>query len=186
MRLKLKELFELAVKEGMNADPRGAKEVEKKLAKLNEKFKEMKKDEQEEFDRERLWNPYSDTRILNGTGNEEIKTVIVGIDMESPEMVLADRLKEKGKKIDLVIAHHPEGRALASLYAVMDLQNDVLAKFGVPINVAEGVMGERISEVMRNLSPINHTRAEDTARLLGIPLICLPGRRQWYAEPDSR
>ncbi|MFH1255952.1 MAG: NGG1p interacting factor NIF3 [Candidatus Diapherotrites archaeon] len=171
--MKLKELHELAVKEGMNADPRGPKEVERKLKKLNEKFKELKKDEQDEFDRETLWNPYSDSRILNGSGNEEVKTVLVGIDLEVPEIVLADRLKEKGKKIDALIAHHPEGKALASLYAVMDLQNDVLAKFGVPINVAEGVMGERISEVMRSLSPINHTRAEDSAKLLGIPMVCL-------------
>ena len=35
------------------------------------------------------------------------------------EVLLADRLEEKGKKIDLIMAHHPEGKAMAGRYDVM-------------------------------------------------------------------
>jgi hypothetical protein len=86
--------------------------------------------------------------------------------------MLADRLSDKGKPIDLIMAHHPEGKAFAELHEVMHLQEDILAHFGVPINVAEGIMASRISEVKRGLMPINHNRAIDAAKLLGIPMIC--------------
>ena len=49
----------------------------------------------------------------------------------------------------------------------------MLAKFGVPINVAEGIMASRMSEVKRGLMPLNHNRAVDAARLLDIPLMCI-------------
>lgn len=55
----------------------------------------------------------------------------------------------------------------------MNLQEDVLAKFGVPINVAEGILASRINEVKLNLMPLNHNRAVDAARLLDIPLMCV-------------
>jgi len=55
----------------------------------------------------------------------------------------------------------------------MRLQEDVLAKFGVPINVAEGIMASRINEVKLGLMPLNHNRAVDAARLLDIPLMCV-------------
>ena len=88
--------------------------------------------------------------------------------METPELLLADRLKEKGKKIDLVIAHHPEGMALAGFFNVMYMQIDILNRIGVPVNVAESMMTERIKEVERKVSPANHMRPVDAAELLGL------------------
>src|SRR3989344_1497267 len=55
----------------------------------------------------------------------------------------------------------------------MDLQVDLMASYGVPINVAEGMMTKRISEVARKFGPINHYRSVDAARILGIPLMCI-------------
>jgi putative NIF3 family GTP cyclohydrolase 1 type 2 len=55
----------------------------------------------------------------------------------------------------------------------MYLQEDVLAKFGVPINVAEGIMNSRINEVKRGMMPLNHNRSVDAARLLDIPIMCI-------------
>ena len=65
--------------------------------------------------------------------------------MEAQEILLADRLREKGRKIDLVLAHHPEGKALAALAEVMDVQADVWHNAGVPINVGEAVLEGRQS-----------------------------------------
>jgi hypothetical protein len=90
-----------------------------------------------------------------------------------PEILLADNLRSKGRKIDLLLSHHPSGRAFAGLYDVMHMQADILNQFGVPINVAEGLMDGRIKEVERKLMPANHARAVDAARLLGIPFLCL-------------
>jgi hypothetical protein len=54
----------------------------------------------------------------------------------------------------------------------MAMQADVWATHGVPINIGEDLIGERMTEVRRGLMPINHTRAVDTARLLGFAMMC--------------
>lgn len=170
--MKLRDIYELVVRKGIESDPRGKKEVERDLKKAKEAFKELKGTEKKEFDQEALTNPYSDTRILYGDGDREVKTALVGIDIEAAEILLADRLKEKGRNIDLVIAHHPEGKALAALSEVMHMQSEILEKFGVPISVAQGIMVSRISEVKRGLLPLNHNKAVDVARILDIPFMC--------------
>lgn len=171
--MKLRKIYETVVAKGIEADPRGKKAVLKTLERKNESYKGMKKEDKEFFDLESLTNPYADTRILHGTGDEEIKTVIVGVDMEIGELILADRLTEKGQKVDLVIAHHPEGKAFANFYEVMHMQADILNRFGVPINIAEDLLEGRIKEVERRLMPANHTRAVDAAKLLDMPFMCM-------------
>jgi putative NIF3 family GTP cyclohydrolase 1 type 2 len=169
----LEKIYETVVAKGIDADPRGKKDVLKVLNRKKKAYEEMKKDEKEFFDLQNLTNPYADTRILYGAGNEDIKTALVGIDMEMAEVLLADRLSSKGQRIDLVISHHPEGRAYANFYEVMNMQADILKKFGVPINIAESLLEGRIKEVERKLLPVNHTRAVDVARLLNIPFLCV-------------
>lgn len=171
--MKLNEIYQLAVRKGIEADPRGKKEVEKLLKKQATAFKDFKADDKKEFDEEKLKNPYSDTRILFGDVNREVSSVLCGIDIEAGEVLLADRLKEKGQPVDLIIAHHPEGKALAALHEVMHMQSELLEIMGVPINVAEGIMASRISEVKRGLMPLNHNKAVDTARIVDIPLMCV-------------
>jgi len=171
--MTLKELYKKAVSTGIENDPRGKDAVLKELAARKKDFEKLKEEEKEFFDSETLENPYSDSRILNGSGEEKIKSALVGIDIEVGELLLAENLKAKGKGVDLLISHHPEGRAYANLYSVMQMQADILHRFGVPINVAEDLMDGRIKEVERKLMPVNHTRAVDAAKLLGLPFICL-------------
>src|SRR4051812_16276201 len=109
--MKLKDFFAHAVDIGMEADVRGKKNLEKLLQKQKDRYKKLEGKEKELFDEERTWNPYMDSRIINGNGNEDIQVLMVGIDIETPEIILADRLREKGRKIDAVLIHHPEGRA---------------------------------------------------------------------------
>jgi putative NIF3 family GTP cyclohydrolase 1 type 2 len=171
--MKLGEIYRLAIEKGMSKDPRSKEAVERLLAKENKQFGEMKDEEKKEYDQDKLFNPYADTRILFGDPELEVNRVLTGIDMETGEVLLADRVSGRDKKIDLIIAHHPEGKAMAALYQVMRVQEDILAKFGVPINVAEGIMASRISEVKWGLMPLNHNRAVDAARMLGIPIMCV-------------
>ena len=173
MSLTIGEIYELAIKMGTGADPRGKEGVKKYLARQKKIYEELPQKKKEDFDLETLKNPYSDTRILFGDPSVNVDKVMAGIDFDTGEVVLADRLNEKGEGIDLLIAHHPAGGALASLHEVMDLQVDLLASYGVPVNVAEGLMSERIGEVRRKFGPINHYRSVDAARILGIPLMCI-------------
>jgi hypothetical protein len=166
-------MYEIAVARGIDADPRGREAVMKDLDMRKTLYEDLKQDEKEFFDMENLNNPYADSRILHGSGDEDVKTALVGIDMEMAELLLADRLSSKGDKIDLVMAHHPEGRAFANFYEVMHMQSDILNKLGVPINIAEDLVDGRVREVERKLSPVNHARAVDVARLLNMPLLCV-------------
>lgn len=171
--MKIGEIYRLAIEKGMGKDPRSKAAVEKLLEKENKQYSEMKDEEKKEYDQDKLFNPYGDSRLLFGDPDLEVARVLTGIDMETGEVLLADRISGRGQKIDLIIAHHPEGKAMSALYQVMRLQEDVLAKFGVPINVAEGIMASRINEVKLGLMPLNHNRAVDAARLLDIPIMCV-------------
>jgi putative NIF3 family GTP cyclohydrolase 1 type 2 len=171
--VRIREIYEIAVRKGIAADPRGEKGVRRELSKREKEYADLKESEKKDFDQESLRNPYSDTRVLYGDLDQDVDCVLAGIDIEVGEVLLADRLRERGKRIDLLISHHPEGKALAALYEVMHIQEDELHMLGVPINVAEGLMAKRIAEVERRFMPINHNRAVDAAALLGIPLMCV-------------
>ncbi|HAK89504.1 MAG TPA: NGG1p interacting factor NIF3 [Nitrospiraceae bacterium] len=171
--MRLSDFYKKAIFTGMENDPRGKDFVLKELERKKKDYENLKPKEKETFDAESLENPYSDSRILNGTGDEKIKTALVGVDIEVGEVLLAETLKTKNIPVDLIMSHHPEGGAYANLYSVMYMQSDILNRFGVPINIAESLMEERIKEVERRLMPANHTRAVDAAKLLNMPFICL-------------
>lgn len=165
--MKIKEIFDLAIKLGIGADFRGKDHVEKNLKKRKEKYENLNAEKKEIFDLEALSNPYMDSRIYNITEDKDVKKILAGIDIEGEELFLADKLGD----IDLVVAHHPEGKGLAWLSDVMDIQIDILNYYGVPINQAERVTREKISEVARSVSAANHNRAVDMAKLLNINFI---------------
>lgn len=169
--MKLKEIHDLFVKEGIKADPRGLEEVRFELLKRKEDFEALSKEKKENFDVESLTNPYYDSRIINGDPETEVKTVMVGIDMETPELLLAKQLINSGKKIDLVIAHHPEGYAYSTFYSVVGMQTGILHKQGVPVNITEKLVSSRMKDVHRSVLPRNTERVSDTAKLLEIPFM---------------
>ena len=171
--MKLKEIYSFVVKRGIEKDPRSKGQIKDLLAGSKKEFRKLKGIDARCYDKERFINPYADTRMLNGDPDCDIGSIMVGIDMEGPELLLADRLNEKGKYVDLVMAHHPEGRAYANFYDVMRLQADGFAKLGVPIEIGKELIKERMSEVARAVSGANHMRSVDIARLLDIPYMCV-------------
>lgn len=166
--MKLEEIYKIAIESGIEADPRGKEAIEGILKKKKEQLDKLPEEDKPFFDDESLTNPYGDTRILWGDADVEINGILTGIDIEIGEILLADRLNEKGQKINLLLAHHPEGRSLAQLYQVMGMQADVWHKFGVPINIGDFLIDKRAREVQRQLLPVNHNRPVDAARLLGL------------------
>jgi len=171
--MTIAELFERAIRGGISSDPRGREGVLKHLRRERQRFERLSHIEQAEFDAERLRHPYADSRVLTGDPEIEVKRALVGIDIHSSEVLLATELGRQGKPIDLLIAHHPEGKALAALDQVMELQTEVFAAQGVPINVADHLMRPRMAQVARGISPENHYQAVDAAALLGFPMVCL-------------
>lgn len=167
--MKIKEIYNLAIRMGVGSDLRGKEAVEKVLQRNKEKYEKLPSEQKAEFDSKSLENPYSDSRILNIAEDKEIKKALVGIDIEPAEILMA---KEIGG-IDLIISHHPLGGALANLADVMAMQCEVLSLYGVPINIAEGLMREKIGEVARGVNRYNHQRTVDAAKLMGQNLICL-------------
>lgn len=164
-----KQIYDLALKMGIDNDLRGRAQVMKNLARVKKNYSKLAATARANFDKDRLTNPYPDSLILVDNHQKQIKKIMVGIDMETPELLLADHLGD----IDLVMSHHPEGPALADLAGVMPLQAQIVSNYGVPINVAEDIDRPRIAEVARALSPINHNRAVDAAKLLGLDFMCV-------------
>jgi len=167
MSITLGDIYRIAVKTGMAVDARSHEELDRVLDEAKKAYDKLDESEREFFDAEKLTNPYSDTRICEGDADLQVRGMLVGIDMETAEVLLADRLREKGEPIDLILAHHPEGPGYANLHEVMYMQADLWAAQGVSIAAADQLIAPRASEIQRRISPVNHYRAIDAARLLG-------------------
>ena len=169
--MNIQEIFDLGVKKAMAADPRGEKGVKKYLAGLKKDFDELPERAKEHFLTERLTNPYVDSGILVDDGIKNVKRVIAGIDLTEPEVLMANELNRQGRTIDLLIAHHPVGKARAHLAEVMSMGVDVFTSYGVPVHLAEKTMEDRQREIVRYTHAANHNKPIDVARILGVNFI---------------
>lgn len=142
--MRLSELYKKVVSFGIDRDPRKRSAV----------------------------SSFEDTAILYGAPDVEVRKIMVGIDIDIGELLLADKIRRE-QGLDLVIAHHPEGKAWARFYEVMQLQVDILEKSGIRRKVAQELLEERKFEVERRVLPQNHTRSVDAARLLDMPFMCV-------------
>lgn len=142
--MNLRQLYETIVRCGVRVDPRTDKRSIKEFA---------------------------DTALLYGDPARRVSSVLVGIDVDVAELLLADRLRSR-LSLDAVISHHPSGGAFASLDRMIPLQADVLSKVGAGRDISEGFLNERGREVRRRILPANHLRSVDAARLLDMPFLC--------------
>ncbi|NCU42276.1 MAG: NGG1p interacting factor NIF3 [Candidatus Moranbacteria bacterium] len=172
--MNIRELFSLAIDLGIQNDFRSHEKIQEYLMHIKKQYDELPKKNKAFFDTDRCANPYADCAIHHIADlKKDIKKVLAGIDIGGSELLVAERLSHRDSKnpIDLVIGHHPVGKALAGLDSVMDLQIDVFEQYGIPVNIAEGLMRKRISEVSRGVNPINHYQSVDIARILNISFL---------------
>jgi putative NIF3 family GTP cyclohydrolase 1 type 2 len=165
--VRLSDIYRTCIDAGMEADPRSAEELQRVLAEAKKAYEKLDEDDKPFYDTERLVNPYADTRIACGDPDLEVRGLLTGVDMETAEVLLADRLREKGEPIDLIFAHHPEGPGFARLDEVMYMQADLWHAQGVGLGAADSLIATRASEVRRRFSPYNHYRSIQAAELLG-------------------
>ncbi|MDZ4655580.1 MAG: NGG1p interacting factor NIF3 [Coriobacteriia bacterium] len=169
--MKLREIYGIAIEKGRANDGRSPEEIDRQLAAVKVIHDKLDEEEKGFFDAERLINPYDDTRICLGDPDLEVRSLVVGIDMEVGEVLLADRMREKGTPIDLILAHHPEGPGFANLHRVMYMQADLWAAQGVGVGLADALIAPRAEEIRRKIMPANHYRAIDAARVLDFAMM---------------
>ena len=87
--MKLGEIYELFIKKGLEKDPRTRAGLKRELARVKKEYSKLKPQDKKYFDKERLKQPYADTRILFGDKNKEIRTIMVGVDIDSSEILTA-------------------------------------------------------------------------------------------------
>ena len=171
--MRIWEIYKLAIDMGIESDPRGRDVVEALLEEQRELYHDLPAKEQALYDKEMLHNPYPDSRLLWGDPDREIGHVFMGIDVGPAELMLVDRLNQKGAGIDLAIAHHPEGIALTTLHQAMDLQTDMFHGCGIHVNIAEQILQGEANKIAIDLAVGNYNRAVDMARLLELPFMCV-------------
>ncbi len=159
-----KQIYDLAIKMGIKADPRGVKKIDEMMKRRRDQFEKLSDKEKEYYNEEKLTNPFPDSIIFVGSPGKKIKRILAGIDIDTPEVLLADRLGN----IDLIISHHPEWPYIPE---AMEMQTDFLNKYGLSVNVAEWFTKERSKEIERLTKPLNHSRTMDAVKLLGMSLI---------------
>ncbi len=159
-----KQIYDLAIKMGVRADPRGIKNINETMARRRKKFEKLSDVEKKYYNKEKLNNPYPDAMIFIGPPDKKIRKILVGIDIDTSELLLADKLGD----IDLVISHHPEWPYVPE---AMEMQIDLFGKYGVPENITEWITKEWSKEIERLTKPLNHSRTADAAKLLNISLI---------------
>lgn len=98
---------------------------------------------------------------------DNLKKVLIGIDMEASELLLARELE-----YDCVVSHHPKGEsARVNFYKVMDVQVDKMVSFGVPINKAQKVLRKKQNTVELAGHVSNYDHNASAAKLLNMPYL---------------
>lgn len=185
--MNLRELYETSIRLGKAIDPRGEAGLQRQMEATRGEYEALPEWGKPFFDRERFNNPYGDVRIANGPDDVELKTIMMGINIGVPELLLADRLRERGTRIDAVIAHHTTGIGVAPslLRDFMPVAIDQMAAAGVPRAHAARVINANIEQRALNLED-NARIGPDTARLLGFPLACIHTPADYHQDVGLR
>ncbi len=170
--MNLGEFYNRCVAAGIEADPRGKAGIDRYLKAERKRYESLEGLERESYDNQRLSNPFTDVRILNGDEKTQLKALMVGIDAYQPELLIADRLRASGRRVDAVLTHHPAGFGIKRLPEVLDIQTEQWISFGIPAHIAQSLNEERLEEVVRRFHVMNSDAAVDAAVLLGMPYMC--------------
>lgn len=174
----------------MALDVRGRAALERQMAAAREEYEALPAWQRPFFDQERCRNPFGDVRIAyspRDSAEVELETILLGINIGVPELLLADRLRERGQRIDAVIAHHTTniGVAPSLVQDFMPVAIDFLVGEGVPREDAERCITASMAEKQDALED-SHRIGPDTARLLGFPLACIHTPCDYYIGEGMR
>jgi len=98
---------------------------------------------------------------------ENIKKVLMGVDMDTAELMLARDLG-----YDCVVTHHPRNTNVDKL-KVMDAHIEKLEALGMPRNKSQKMLAERTDELGYMMHVSNSRRSESAAKLMNMPYMSL-------------
>ena len=171
--MHLGRLFRRSVDIGIEHDVRGRKEIERLLEEEKTKAEGKNGLEKEMINEERFWNPFHDTQILTGREDDDVEILFTGIDVDVPQILVANELRKSGEKIDALLLHHPQGRASVELAKDMRLQVEMHRQYGVPVVHAEQEIESSIEKTYRGSHSDNIFEWQRTAELLKFPGLCV-------------
>ena len=175
--MTLRELYRAAIEVGIAADRRGSEALDQQMRGLRERFDGMSEAEKAVFDQERLSNPFGDTRIACGNPDTQLSRVLLGIDIDASELLLATELTRRGQPVDAVIAHHASaiGGGLGSKYDTAIPQVAMAVEAGVP----EPRAWKLVQEVIGTEDSSWNLRSLQVAEALDLPLMTV------HSPPDA-
>ena len=188
--MNLRDLFETSVRLGIAQDARGEAAVRAQLARRRREYEALPDWQKPYYDQERFTNPYGDVRLAYSPRPPEeieLQAIVLGIDVHLPELLLADRLRMAGTRVDAVVAHHAHGigRSPSLSWDTMPFLVDLMVREGVPRAAAEDAVFPYIEGKLRDLEDV-HRIGPDMARLLGLPLGCIHTPADYYITVGVR
>lgn len=99
---------------------------------------------------------------------ENIKKVLVGIDMNTPEVTIG-----KLMGYDCVCSHHPRNTDLKGMNNLFREQMYAMHKMGVPLNEAQKLIEIKAKPMEENDHAFNFNRNASAAEVLGMPYLCI-------------
>ena len=99
---------------------------------------------------------------------EDIKNVLAGIDMNTPELLVAKMMGH-----DCVVGHHPRNTDLKGMNDLFREQMYAMHKHGVPLNEAQKLIETRASKMDDSSHGSNFNRNASAAQVLGMPFVCI-------------
>lgn len=99
------DFYRLALQSGLDADPRVTTALSRELQESKANYDVLKHETMTVSDLETLSKSYTDSRIFHNSPAQNVNMVFAGIDIETPELLLASRLNEKEMAVDAVCAH---------------------------------------------------------------------------------
>ncbi len=142
--MELQRLFQKMIDTGRKAEWRDDATLEAQLAERRAEYETLTGYEKRYYDLNRLANPFGCSRICAGAPDLDVRGMMVGINCTLADLLLAERLRDTGRRIDAYCAHHgipPSG----DLYP--DINNThyhVLVDYGVPAETARRVVDDAI------------------------------------------
>ena len=173
--MTLRDLYETAIEIGREVDPRGRAALDRQLDLRRQEFAALPDWRKPFYDQERFRNPYGDVRIVNGPEDTELDTILMGINIWTQELLLADHLRGSGTRVDAVVSHHTNSIGVAAdtlVYDSVPYLVDLLERTGVDRADAEPHIDNMMTDRWLNAEDFNRI-GRDTAQLLDLPLACI-------------
>lgn len=144
--MQLERIYRKMIEVGRKAAWRDAATLEAQLARRRAEYAALTGYEKRYYDQERFRNPFGCSRICAGARDLDVRAMMVGINCTLAGILYAERLRDKGRRIDAFFAHHgipPSG----DLYPdITNTHYNVLVDFGVPADTARPIVERTIRD----------------------------------------